>query len=326
MALAVLAAAVVAALLAVAAAGVWTAFAGDLLALQRQLHRMLSAALRAVGEQGAVAAWSLIGISFLYGVFHAAGPGHGKVVISTYLATQESRLGRGTALSVSAALLQGLVAVAVVEVVVGLIGLGMRDAQGAANQLEVTSNVLIALLGLVIAGTAGRRLLGQVRLPPSVPGHAGGDGPHHGHDHDRHHGHHHDHGPHDGHSHGPTAADLARPASLTHMAGLVLSVGVRPCTGAILVLLLAHVLELAWAGLAAVLAMSIGTAITVSLLATLSVYARKAMLRVAGRLSDGHGSPSLVIDLVALGGGLAVVALGLTLLQLSLTTGRPPLL
>ena len=77
------------------------------LAVQRDLHRELATAMRSVQGNEPAAAWTLAGLGFLYGVFHAAGPGHGKVVISTYLATHESRLVRGVALSVLSSLLQG---------------------------------------------------------------------------------------------------------------------------------------------------------------------------------------------------------------------------
>jgi nickel/cobalt exporter len=79
--------------------GFWSNVALDIQAAQRDLHRQLAAAMEAVQRQGATAAGALVVLSFLYGVFHAAGPGHGKVVISTYLMTQESQLRRGVVLS-----------------------------------------------------------------------------------------------------------------------------------------------------------------------------------------------------------------------------------
>jgi ABC-type nickel/cobalt efflux system permease component RcnA len=79
---------------------------------QRDLHRELAGAIKALRREGsAAAAWSLIVLSFLYGVFHAAGPGHGKAVISTYLVTHKSALSRGIWLSAVASLIQGLTAI-----------------------------------------------------------------------------------------------------------------------------------------------------------------------------------------------------------------------
>ena len=58
-------------------------FAGYILAKQAEFYRMLSGTIRAAKTDGS-AAYTLLGISFLYGIFHAAGPGHGKAVISSY--------------------------------------------------------------------------------------------------------------------------------------------------------------------------------------------------------------------------------------------------
>jgi nickel/cobalt exporter len=66
---------------------------GWILEKQAEFYRMLSGAIRAAKADGS-AAWTLMGISFVYGVFHAAGPGHGKAVISSYLVAKCCRLPR----------------------------------------------------------------------------------------------------------------------------------------------------------------------------------------------------------------------------------------
>ena len=63
----------------------------------------------------------LFGISFLYGVFHAAGPGHGKAVISSYLFANNETWRRGVVLSCASAMLQALVAI----LLVGIASIGM---------------------------------------------------------------------------------------------------------------------------------------------------------------------------------------------------------
>src|SRR5690606_34360833 len=85
---------------------------------------------------------------FLYGVFHAAGPGHGKVVISSYMLANETQLQRGVTLSVLSALLQSLVAVVFVLVAAGLLGLTSMAMGDAAHWIGVVSYGLVALLGL----------------------------------------------------------------------------------------------------------------------------------------------------------------------------------
>ncbi|MEX0923336.1 MAG: nickel/cobalt transporter [Rhodovibrionaceae bacterium] len=291
--------------------GVWSELTIEIQAIQRDLHRQLAAAMRAVQERGAAAAWTLVLLSFLYGVFHAAGPGHGKVVISTYLLTQESALRRGLLLSTVSSLCQGLTAVLAVEVTAGLLDLTLRQAQGTAANLESLSYGLVALLGLVLAASRLRRLGGRLRR--GREGHAQ-DAEGHGHG-----------GEDCGHAHGPRPQDLEAPLSWRGFAAMVASIGIRPCSGAILVLLVAYSLELRWAGIAAVLAMSLGTAITVSLLATLSVYARKGSLRLAALLPGQSGRLSLALDLVAVAGGLLILAAGLLLLQASWTLADHPL-
>jgi nickel/cobalt exporter len=148
----------------------WNRVVAYVFAVQRDLHRELAAAMRSVQENQAAAAWSLAGLGFLYGVFHAAGPGHGKVVISTYLATHESRLRRGVALSVLSSLVQGATAVGAVGLIVAVLGRSFRDAQSTASALESVSYGLVGLLGLFLVFRSGRRLLARKRA-------SNGDGP-----------------------------------------------------------------------------------------------------------------------------------------------------
>lgn len=301
----------------------WSRVAFEIQSIQRDLHRALSAAIMAVRDGGTVAAWTLIGLSFLYGIFHAAGPGHGKVVISTYLLTQESELKRGLLLSLISSLVQGLVAIVLVEATVRLLGLTMRQAEGAVPSLEAASYGLVALLGVGLIVTRGRRMLRAMAgsADPVPNGHA--DGHHHGHDHD--HDHDHDHGA-CGHSHGPRPEDLAAPLGLKSFAALVLSIGIRPCSGAVLVLVVAYSMDLRVTGMAAVLAMSLGTAITVGMLASLSVFARDLARRLAARMPEHAGRLSLAGEGVAVAGGIVILILGLLLLQAALAAPAHPLL
>ena len=124
---------------------IWNRAVAYVFAMQRDLHRELAAAMRSVQANQAAAAWTLAGLAFLYGVFHAAGPGHGKIVISTYLATHESRLRRGVALSVLSSLLQGATALAAVGLTVTLLDRSFREAQSTAFALESVSYGLVGL-------------------------------------------------------------------------------------------------------------------------------------------------------------------------------------
>lgn len=299
--------------------GLWSGLVLEVEILQRDLHRQLAATMQAVQAEGAAAAWTLIVLCFLYGVFHAAGPGHGKVVISTYILTQESQLRRGLLLSLVSALCQGLTAILAVAATAGLLGLTLSQAQGAATGLETLSYGLVALLGLILVASRGRRLLRWFRLPTPR---GRGDLPRlaFGQNHS-----------HDGaclicgHALGPSLRDLDAPLSWRGLAGIVASIGLRPCSGAVLVLLVAYSLDLRWAGVAAVLAMSLGTAITVSLLATLTVYARKGALRLAALMPDRASRLAVALDLIGVLGGLVILTAGILMLQAALTVPAHPL-
>jgi len=301
----------------------WSRLLIEIQTTQRNLHRQLAGAMRAIGAEGSAAAWGLVVLSFLYGVFHAAGPGHGKVVISTYLLTQESHLRRGVALSMVSSLVQGVTAILIVEATVGLLGLTFRRAEATATGLEAVSYGLVALLGAILIVTRSRRLHARLKHAPVISDHPplNADGQNaQGHDHG-----HEETCSHCGHAHGPTRSDLESPVSVRTLVGVILSVGIRPCSGAIIVLLAAHAMDLRWAGIGAVLAMSLGTGLTVSLLATLSVYARKASLRLAEILPSRATRIATVIDFVGLAGGVFILAVGVLLLQSVWVTPAHPL-
>lgn len=293
-----------------AVADVWSGALLKIQAVQRDLHRQLAEAMRAVHAKGAAAAWTVVLLSFLYGVFHAAGPGHGKIVISTYLLTQESQLRRGLVLSLVASLCQGLTAVVVVFGTIGLLSLPMRVVKGAATDLEMLSYGLVAVVGFALVLGRARRLWrrrGQTsrrldhefeHLDPSAHDHDDGPGCRTC-----------------GHTHGPSPRQLEARVSWKGLAGIIASIGLRPCTGAVLVLLVSVSMDLRWAGVAAVFAMALGTAITVSLLATLAVYARKTSLRLAANLPESDSLMATVIDVVGLVGGALIAIVGALLFQ-----------
>jgi ABC-type nickel/cobalt efflux system permease component RcnA len=267
--------------------------------VQRDLHLSLSAALRDIEADGFGASLALIGLSFLYGVFHAAGPGHGKIVISTYLLSHESQLRRGVILSFASAMVQGLTAIIIVTLAVWLLNLSMRQTRGMANDVEVASFALITLMGLMIMASR----LWRLRKAFTVNALSG----HHKHDHE-----------HCDHAHGPSQSDLDAALSLRTFIGIVLSIGIRPCSGAVIVLLLAYSLDLGMVGLFAVLAMSLGTAITVSVLASMSVYLREAAKRLLVMMPDGGTITGRIMDVVGLMGGVIIFVFGASMLNIAL--------
>ncbi|MFB6447753.1 nickel/cobalt transporter [Bradyrhizobium tunisiense] len=277
---------------------------GWLLAKQSEFYRQMSMTIRAAKSDGS-AVWTLLFISFAYGIFHAAGPGHGKAVIASYLVANRETARRGIALSFASALMQSLVAILIVGISAWVLNATAKTMCKAEGVIEIASYALIALFGLRLVWVKGRTFIRALQAIQPVPAIAGV--PHH-HDHDHHHHHdahgHHDHDhdhahhhhahdhvhdEHCGHSHGPTPSELAGPGGWRRGLAAILTVGIRPCSGAILVLVFALAQGLFWAGIAATLLMGLGTAITVAAIAVVAVSAKDIAARLsAGR--DGGGA------------------------------------
>jgi ABC-type nickel/cobalt efflux system permease component RcnA len=298
---------------------------GWLLAKQSEFYRQMSATIRAAKSDGS-AVWTLLLISFAYGVFHAAGPGHGKAVIASYLVANRETARRGIALSFASALMQALVAILIVGVCAWALNATAKTMCKAEGAIEIASYGLIALFGLRLVWVKGGAFMRALQSAQPVPAVAGAPHDHdHGHHHDAHdhhdHGHHHhDHHDHDhahihdahcGHSHGPAPGELAGPGGWRRGFAAILAVGIRPCSGAILVLVFALAQGLFWAGIAATLLMGLGTAITVASIAIVAVSARD----IAARLSGGRdGSGALFMRGIEFGAAGLVLLFGTGLL------------
>ncbi|TPL15423.1 nickel/cobalt transporter [Mesorhizobium sp. B2-4-10] len=337
---------------------------------QQEFYRALATAMKAMRQDNSKL-WVLIGLSFAYGIFHAAGPGHGKAVISSYMVANEVALRRGILLSFVSALLQGLTAVAVMAVAYFVLRGTAVSMTDAAWFMEIMSFVFVTLFGAWLLwrklGPSVLRLFGRgpayslsaahAGHPHAGHSHAGhtghtghshaahshsanalhghehhDHGDDHSHDHHDHgaHDHHHDHGAHDhahaagevcetcGHSHAPDPALLSGDRFDWRTAWTaVAAVGIRPCSGALIVLSFALLNGLWLGGLLSVLAMSIGTAITVSALATIAVTAKNWAVYFAG---DGRMG-NRIHSIVEIGGAAFVFLFGLLLLSASLTGG-----
>ncbi|WP_375311227.1 nickel/cobalt transporter [Bradyrhizobium sp. A5] len=307
-------------------------FIGWLLAKQSEFYRQMSATIRAAKTDGS-AVWTLLFISFAYGIFHAAGPGHGKAVIASYLVANRETARRGIALSFASALMQSLVAILIVGISAWVLNATAKTMCKAEGAIEIASYGLIALFGLRLVWVKGRTFIRALQAAQPVPAIAGVPHDHHDHHHHHeahdHHGHahhHHDHGQadadhrhehdhvhdeHCGHSHGPTPSELAGPGGWRRGFAAILTVGIRPCSGAILVLVFALAQGLFWAGIAATFLMGLGTAITVAAIAVVAVSAKD----VAARLSAGRdGGGALFMRGIEFGAAALVLLFGAGLL------------
>ena len=274
---------------------------------QREFHRTLMENLKYLSSEGsATAAWSLILASFLYGVFHAAGPGHGKAVITAYLLTHRQHLSRALVLAIAAALFQGVVAITVIYGLIYVVGWVPRQTQGAIDWAERLSFLLVAMIGLFLIYRAARALWARRKAAAVGVDATTGDATERVHAQCC------------GHAHMPSPGQVDRARSLRTTIGVVLSIGLRPCSGAVIVLVFAQVVALPWAGIGAVLAMSVGTAMAVSTLALIAVSARQWSALLLAR--TGRGS-ALGAAIVAACGGAFILWIGIMLLMSSF---RPP--
>jgi len=292
---------------------------------QREFYQAMNAALGSLKTDW-TAFWLLGGLSFLYGVIHAAGPGHGKVVISSYMLANETQVRRGITLSVISAMIQSAVAVAFVLIAASILGMTSMAMDVAANWIGIISYSMVALLGLWLVVRkvfklghghhhhAPNDMVGKAR------GHLHDDHDHHhgDHDHHDHEHHHHDHADHaeEGH-HGHLHIVPASAATGTwrEQIGVVLAVGLRPCSGALVVLAFALSQGLLPAGILAVFLMGAGTAITVAALAMIAVTAKGLARRIGGVDNPVMGALVWWAELL---GAIGVLAFGVLLVIASL--------
>ncbi|MVA58842.1 nickel/cobalt transporter [Agrobacterium vitis] len=314
---------------------------------QQAFYRALTEALRGMRDDPHQL-WVLIGLSFAYGVFHAAGPGHGKAVISSYMVANELELKRGIAISIASSILQAIVAI----VTVGVMFLALRGSgitlTRATDAMEAASFALVVAFGVWLL----MRKLSEIfrhRQPLPVLAFSGGstgeipsggvtsglfDAPQpagtksaplkgtglrfqaDAADSDRY-------LPREGEicvdcgrSHLPSPAMVgAEHFSVKEAWSAIVAVGLRPCSGALLVMTFAMLNQLYLGGILSVFAMAAGTAITVSALAIAAVGAKGLAVRLAGQGSHTAYRVGLAIEI---GGALFIILVGSLLLAASL--------
>ncbi len=294
-------------------AGPMTRFWNWVLATQSQLNRDMAAAVRGMKSEDPIrAAAVLIAIAFAYGVLHAAGPGHGKSVISAYVLANRETVRRGIALSFLSALVQAMSAIVFVAIMVLILQQTSIQMRSTEATIETVSWGLVAIVGLYllwrqiapfIARESAAKIDDHVHLP-DVANHRHAHGPDCG----------------CGHSHMPSPNQLQGAWSWKKALPLAFSVGIRPCSGAILLLIFALSQGMLWAGVLGTFAMALGTAITVSALATLAVKSRDWAANASG--SSSVWAERLQTTAGFVGAGLVFV-LGATFFFASLNGPAP---
>lgn len=275
---------------------------GWILATQGVFYRQLTTAVRDIAS-GAGGGWMLAGLSFAYGVFHAAGPGHGKAVISAWILANERALRRGLAMAGAATLLQACIAVALVGVLAGLLQVTAMRMTGLVSAVETASFAAVAIAGAALLWVKANRFAAWLLPGSLVHAHAPGEAC----------------GPGCGMAHMPPPPAEAGFGWRSAM-GAVVAAGIRPCSGAIIVLVFALSQGLFPAGIGAAIAMAAGTALTTGALAAVAVFAKGTALRLAAGRGDGGARVLAGLEVLA---AAFVLAFGLALLAGLWATGAP---
>nr|WP_321259653.1 DUF1007 family protein [uncultured Pseudodesulfovibrio sp.] len=196
------------------------------------------------------ALWMFLGLSFLYGIVHAVGPGHGKAVVCSYFLSNPGSLMNGALMGNAITFVHmGSAAVAVGAAYL-IFSSGMGGFAAASRALQPASYALLALMGLFLLVKAIRDILkGGMLADPSC-----------GHSHDE-----------------PEGGDLKSILSVSFITGLV------PCPGAAVILAFAIGLNIFWIGMLALICMAAGMGLTTTLFAWVAVTARSATLKFSGK-------------------------------------------
>lgn len=263
---------------------------------QREVQNAMAGALRRLRAGDPAAVSALMALCFGYGFVHAAGPGHGKLLIGAYGLGSRVRPLTLAGIALASSLAQSAAAVALVGA--GILALGWsreRLTDVADRTLEPLSYAALAGIGLWL-------VLRGVRALPRAEGQ--------GHSHHPHHDHHHNHDPHHvhdencGHRHGPTLEEVAQVTTWRDALVLIGGIALRPCTGALFLLVLTWQMGVFQWGVAGTFAMGLGTATVTLAVAGLSVWAREGAVASLPGASLARALPLAQIAL----GALVVVA------------------
>lgn len=310
----------------VAESGWLAEFYGQMSFWQSHFYRQLNDAVKGLAERPWAAGWLML-LSFAYGVFHALGPGHGKAVLSAYVLANRETMRNGAILAMVSAMIQALVAVLLVSVAAWALNLTGAALNTTTQWLEAGSALMLVGLGLWLVwrhvlSPIGRTAMQRWRADhPHTGRHPRGHTPAHRHNDQHAHRHEHSHHQHDdacgcGHAHVPPPEMLSERLNWARAWSAVLSMGLRPCTGAVLVLVFSLSQGMFIAGVVSTFAMGLGTGITVALLAMGSLLVSRLAEGAAGGAGSALGK--WVVSLLQALAAIAVLLLGLVLLGTSL--------
>ncbi|MEQ6204373.1 hypothetical protein ABMC88_15140 [Sulfitobacter sp. HNIBRBA2951] len=210
---------------------------------QRSFQNGIARTLRALraGEAGAYAL--LMASCFAYGFFHAIGPGHGKLLVGGYGVARAVPMVRLSTIALLSSLGQAVTAIVLAYGGLWLLGWTRQTMVGTAEDwLAPASYAMIAAIGLWLILRGANRL--RTRSRSASHTHTG-DG---------------ETCSSCGHRHGPTLDEASTTTGLRDAVLLITGIAIRPCTGALFVLLITWQMGIPTAGIAGAFAMALGTA------------------------------------------------------------------
>ncbi|MEM9341466.1 MAG: hypothetical protein AAGA87_00325 [Pseudomonadota bacterium] len=276
--------------------GLWQRWTDYIVDFQRRANAEVATHMNAIQRGDDLGAFFLgLGIAFVYGIFHALGPGHGKFIIVSYFVGRDAQLGRGILMSIQVAVVHVIGAVLIVWLadllLRGSTGMSLADVPG----IRAASFLIIAAIGLYMLYQAVRAALGYI--DPSEVGHGHSHGSA-GHGHSHAHSHSHSHS-------GVSEASRAESSLVAFAAGIV------PCPGAVLIMLYAVANNMIYPGFVLVGAMSVGIGLTICLLGVGAILARQTATRMIER-TDSTGARVVALrHVLNFGGALFVTLIGI---------------
>lgn len=282
----------------------WGPFIQWCLASQITLHRYLVLYLLQLNNHQYIGGLWLLTGAFIYGLLHAVGPGHGKFVVTTWLSTTREKPIVARVVPFLGSLMQGVCAIAFVFILAVGFNLASGDLSQSRWYIEKVSALFVGGFGIYVLWHTLRGYL-RLRRPVSPVIHAihplDTQAPSSGHQHSDHCG--------CGHQHG-VDYDASGGNWKTHL-GVILAVGMRPCSGAIMILLFSNALGIISWGIAAVMTMALGTGLAIVGLSLGVDYMRERVSKIW--LSPQPETLQRVALILRAAGGIILVIFALVL-------------
>ena len=258
--------------------GVSAFFFSVMAPVQKMLNESLAAMTRALkGSHSAGGLLLVVALALAYGLFHAAGPGHGKTIVSSFLLANEGKIGQSFIIGYLVAAVHALSALVVVLVLYYLIrGIFATGVEQANHYIQLVTFAAITGIGAVMLV---RRAMGKT--------HTHGHHRHDGHDHESH-----------GHEHSEAMPNKGS-LTLRTLLGIAVPAGVIPCPGAVAVVLFALSLHMLGVSILAVSSISVGMGTTISATGALVILAKRGAIRaVAGSHAERDSVVRRVIEIL----------------------------